>query len=112
VLEGGKGKMPGLGVVVEVAEGTNVGPQVHDRHMRRVFIAGVDDETEAEVVVKAEPLGFELVFSALDGGVIDAGELAADVGEEILANFFIGNAAFTGTKDVERGLQRFVVRGG
>src|SRR5439155_4155037 len=69
VLQAGERKMPGLGVLVEVAERANVGPQIHDRDMGRVFIAGVDDETEAEVVVKSEPLGFELVFGAFDRGV-------------------------------------------
>src|SRR5713226_127204 len=99
--------MPSLRILMEVAEGANVGPQVYDRDMRRVFVAGVNDETEAEVVVESEPLCFELVFGPLDRGVVHAGELAADIGEKVFADFFIGNAPVAWAEDVEGALQTF-----
>src|SRR5207245_817247 len=101
VLQGGERKVPGLGGVMEVAVGANLGPQVHDRDMGRVFVAGVDDETEAEIVLATQPSGFQVVFGSLDRGVVEAGELAADVGEEILAYLFFGYAPVTRAEDVE-----------
>src|SRR5216683_2437089 len=103
--------MPSLRILMEVAEGANVGPQVYDRDMRRVFVAGVNDEAETEVIVKSEPLCFELVFGPLDCGEVDAVKLTADIGEKVFADFFIGNAPFTGAQDVEGALQRFIIRG-
>jgi len=86
----GEREVPGLGVLVEVAEGTNVGPQVYDGDMGRVFVAGIDNETEAEVSWRRSPWRFQLVFGALDGGVVHAGELAANIREQVLADFLIG----------------------
>src|SRR5206468_4106084 len=66
VSEARERKMPGLGVLVEVAEWANVGPQVNDRDMGRVFKIGIDDETKSEVIMEAEAAHFQLVFGALD----------------------------------------------